>query len=1202
MEHVLTRPWLTLRIGVGLVGLWPALAGFAADPVAVFLSDVPERIVVADQAWGELGFDTAAHAAGKPGEPLRIAGRQFAKGLGHHANGSIVVMLDGEFSAFDAAVGLQPCGGGGSVAFRVFVDGLPRYDSGVLLATNRAQLVHLPLDGAQELRLESSDAGDGITCDVANWADARLTRATNAAAVRAEPPVDVARSARVVTWDPRRGDGARASRIEEFRAEDVYLETEVRRAADGTFAVPVATNGLACIGLQWLNRRALRELSLQFAEAAQVPATNDVRIEGWFGESAWQGNWKPLRGELQGAGDRLVFRISPRGEQRGLLQIQKVRWIFKPIRVPAVARNLSAFTRSRWDTAEISIEAEHALPGASGRVWVHDGELVSAVPARWDLARPLVAKVRYGRPSSLKSDRTVLEFHLPTGAVGVAVDDILTNDCVYLPDHGLFIARQPPPFSLAGYKQRIAGRKTILQQVRERPDQTPEQAMAKTHHSAQREGPVMLSLACDNTKFVVERNGTVRSQPAPSTSGDWFANAGELRPRFGRGASTNLTRSLDGGWLPIPVIRVSDPDGVVYTERSFVAPCDPAGDNPARLNRRSVCVVEYAIRNTNSSATNVNLGLSFLAHSRSNRAALLTNGPRGFVVRDGSRSLALVDTNDCVPLEARVGGGTLTLAGALPAGAVAQVVVYLPGHEVKAPELALLPGPNRLRALTEEYWRTVLAPAMQIETPEPRLNEIIRSSRVRCLIAGRNEGGGRRIAPWIAAMSYGPLESEAHSVIRGMDFLGHEDFARRGLEFFIQRYNTNGFLTTGYTTFGTAWHLWTLGEHFRLTQDTNWLRRIAPEITRVGQWIVRQIAKTRRLDPYGERLPESGLMPPGVLADWNAFAYHFCMNGYSHAALCEIGAALGEISEPEGARFTQAAAELKANIQRAYEWTQARSPALALGNGTWIPHYPSQVHSPGKLDDFFPGQDAGRSWGYDVEIGAHQLVPTGVFPPFDREVTRILDHMEDVQFLESGWFDYPSATNHQDWFNLGGFSKIQPYYCRNAEIYAQRDDVKPFVRSYFNTLAAMLNPEVLTFWEHFHHSGAWDKTHETGFFLHQTRTMLVAERGEELWLAPLITSNWLKDGQVVAVTSAPTRFGKVSYRIQSRVAQGAIDATIDCPARRPPQAVVLRLRHPAAKPIRAVTVNGRPHTGFDPVGSTVRLSAATGRMVVRAEY
>ncbi|MEK7875571.1 MAG: hypothetical protein AAB325_05240, partial [Pseudomonadota bacterium] len=102
-------------------------------------------------------------------------------------------------------------------------------------------------------------------------------------------------------------------------------------------------------------------------------------------------------------------------------------------------------------------------------------------------------------------------------------------------------------------------------------------------------------------------------------------------------------------------------------------------------------------------------------------------------------------------------------------------------------------------------------------------NDVIRSSQVRCLIAARHEAEGARVAAWIAAMSYGPLESEAHSVIRGMDFMGHSDFARRSLDFFVRRYNTNGFLTTGYTTFGTAWHLWTLGEHFQLSSDRQWL-------------------------------------------------------------------------------------------------------------------------------------------------------------------------------------------------------------------------------------------------------------------------------------------------------------------------------------------------------------------------------------------
>ena len=224
-------------------------------------------------------------------------------------------------------------------------------------------------------------------------------------------------------------------------------------------------------------------------------------------------------------------------------------------------------------------------------------------------------------------------------------------------------------------------------------------------------------------------------------------------------------------------------------------------------------------------------------------------------------------------------------------------------------DMGSLPDVAKLRTDTEAYWNAVTAPAMQVETPDSLLNNTIRSSQVRCLIAARNEADGARIAAWIAAMQYGPLESESHSVIRGMDFMGHEDFARRSLDYFIHRYNTNGFLTTGYTTFGTAWHLWTLGQHYELSRDKNWLREVAPEIARVGQWIVRQTEKTKHLDAHGKPVPEYGLMPPGVLADWKAFAYHFTMSAYYFAALRELGDALGDIGDPNAALFKDRAAE-----------------------------------------------------------------------------------------------------------------------------------------------------------------------------------------------------------------------------------------------------------------------------------------------------
>lgn len=198
--------------------------------------------------------------------------------------------------------------------------------------------------------------------------------------------------------------------------------------------------------------------------------------------------------------------------------------------------------------------------------------------------------------------------------------------------------------------------------------------------------------------------------------------------------------------------------------------------------------------------------------------------------------------------------------------------------------------------------------------------------------------------------------------------------------------------------------------------------------------------------------------------------------------------------------------------------------------------------------------------------------------------------------------DYPEVKNRQDVYNLGGFAKVQPYYGRFAEVYAGRDDVRPFIRAYFNAIPSLLSLENLSFWEHFHNIAGWNKTHETGWFLCQSRIMLVMERGEDLWLAPFATSAWLNDGQRIAVRAAPTRFGRVSYSVRSAVLQDRIDATVEPPSRRSPARMVLRVRHPQGKRIQSVTVDDQPHEAFDPAAETVTLTPSRTAQRVRVSY
>ncbi|UCD28499.1 MAG: hypothetical protein JSV03_15685, partial [Planctomycetota bacterium] len=1006
--------------------------------------------------------------------------------------------------------------------------------------------------------------------------------------------------------------GTLAKRIEEFPAQDVFLGTQVIPAKDGTVVVPVADNGLACIGLEWHERRLIRSFAIQFADPSQIPPAEKVQIQYWKGESVWQGIWESLKADIETKQDWLSFRLGRLIAPRGTSGTEKIRCVFPAGQKSVMLKSLSAHTPSLLDAVNLRVELERPLSGQTGRIEVYNGTITSPSDAglplqcNWDLSASLDLKIHYCKTRPWKTDRTVLRFRLPDAAFGVAVEDVLANKCVFVPHAGLFVADASSDITLSDYRKKIENQKTVLQRVREMPDQTFEQAWEKVHNPIQDLGPMLISLACDNRKFVAHREGTItfavydapdKNYPKPK------AFPCKLQPQFGFKKSQQITRHLYGGWLPVPVLTLNE-DGVMYHQRTFVAPCDdkPLPESAGWLHKRAMCVAEYMVRNTLPRDAPVSLTLTLLSDVKSNQLAELQQVDKGVIAAKDGRLLMFADTANTDPLEVRIQAGTLSITGTLLSKHSIRCYVYLPAWQIEPNDYAHLAGGLKWLQSTEDYWKRVMAPAIQIKLPDSFLTNAIKASQVHCLLAARNEKRAARVEAWIASDRYGPLESESHAVIRGMDMMGHRDFARRSLKYFVKQYNPAGYLTTGYTLMGSGWHLWTLAEHYERTRDKDWLGKVAPKVVRLCQWIARQCEKTKRLDARGEKVPEFGLVPPGVAADWNRYAYRFVLEAHHCAGLQQAARALEDIQHPDASSLLGKAAEFRENIVRAYRWTQSRSPVLPLADGSWIPAYPGMLYCLGRIEDIIPGEDGNRSWCYDVELGAHHLAALGILAPEASEVSWINDHMEDVWFLHAGMGDYPADKSEEDFYNLGGFSKVQPYYCRIAEIYALRDEVKPFIRSYFNTIGSLLSKENLSFWEHFHNIAAWNKTHETGYFLAQSRIMLVAERGDELWLVPFVTGNWLKDGMKISVSKAPTRFGEISYIITSSVDRGFIEAVINPPKRSVPGELVMRLRHPEAKPIKSVTVNDQTHQDFDTVKECIRIKPVAGTITVRAYY
>ncbi len=665
------------------------------------------------------------------------------------------------------------------------------------------------------------------------------------------------------------------------------------------------------------------------------------------------------------------------------------------------------------------------------------------------------------------------------------------------------------------------------------------------------------------------------------------------------------TRHLHGDWLPAPVIRTRI-DDIEYRQTIFVAPFGrPVTDDTVPwLAGKPLCVVELAMENLSAtSPLPAEAAWSFSPGGQGGREIDLVSVGSRAVVSHGDRLLAVFEP---VRSAAAVGVDTskkhLAVSTQLAPGQTARGFLYLPAWPMTTVQQAELAGGDLLLLQFEKYWHRVVSRGMKIDLPDPWLANVIRANLAHVLVAARNEQDGRLVAPWIASDRYlVAIDSEGNSVVRGMMYFGQFDFARRAQEYYFSRYRPEGFMTTGYTLMGNGWHLWSLGEYVRLADDLDWFRSVADRPAGLCRWVLEQLDKTRRVGPDGREVPEHGLMPPGVQADWDAYAYYFYANSYFHAGLAATGQALKAIEHPDADRTLAAAAQLRQDVRRAYRHAQALAPVVPLRDGTWVPYYPASVYTPGPIGDFFPGQDGNRSWCYDVELGSHHMATLGTMDADEPDVEWMLNHMEDVHFLADGWGGYPAERTREQWFDLGGFARVQPYYARNAELLALRDDVRPFIRTYFNTLASLIDGTALSIFEHFSNF-CYNKTHETGYFLHQSRTLLLTERGRELWLAPFMPSAWLEDGKVTQVANAPTFFGPVGYRIVSQVARGYIEVTIDPPRRSAPDAIVLRVRHPQGQRIQSVELAGQPHPTFDPERETVTLKAADAPFTVRVNY
>lgn len=852
-------------------------------------------------------------------------------------------------------------------------------------------------------------------------------------------------------------------------------------------------------------------------------------------------------------------------------------------------------------------------------------------------------------------DVTILTLEAGERTFSFAVPDVEKGP-VFVPDFHAYVtlASDARPFSPTIVKKG--------ERIREKLAREPEQ----TYERASREIPAIdpvnrqggrlyLPLAADASwqKFAFEWGGNVTiSKHGTKAKGaelqrlewagdkiSWMIGTGSS-PNF-RPASRDSKLAVLDGFLPIATSTWTT-EGINYKEEAFATllsgPLSP--DDPGRSEQTpAVLMLKLTAENPASQpgisrlwlATDPQEDLVFI------KGELLAGG------RQLLRARVRLPESARVVLTMVPGGikGLVGIRADIPLGPREQretlvAVPFIPrltGSE--RARLAELDYPTE-RTRVEKYWRDVTTHVASIDIPEQRFVDFARGliPRIRITVT-KDPKSGLYMLP-AASYHYEVYANEAVFQCLLLDALGDSQLAGQYLETFVRLQGSKPFDGTYTGDQGDVYHgarvdgeydytahqynldhgavLWGLAEHYFFTRDREWLSRVAPSMMRAADWVIAQRKLTQILDG-DEKIPEYGLLPAGHLEDNDDWGHWFSVNAFASAGMTRLAQALADLGAPEAARYAQEAAAYAKDLRGAVTRAYRAAPVIRLRDNTYVPYVPTRPYQRIRL--FGPTRVAYYS-RYpqkvlptyrlsairEVLYGPMILLTTGIFGADEPLADWVLDDWEDNATMSTslglhvhGWVD------DEYWFSRGGMV-FQANLQNPVLAYLRRNEVPAAIRNLYNDFVACYYPDVNVFTEEFRQwkspSGPFYKTPDEAKFVNRLRDSLLREDGDTLWLAAGVPRRWLAPGERIELRGAPTYFGPVSYKLEGD-AEG-IEATVELPTRNPIRTAWLVVRAPEGKRLRAVEIDGKPWSDFDPATERIRLPIQPGVMKVDARY
>lgn len=516
----------------------------------------------------------------------------------------------------------------------------------------------------------------------------------------------------------------------------------------------------------------------------------------------------------------------------------------------------------------------------------------------------------------------------------------------------------------------------------------------------------------------------------------------------------------------------------------------------------------------------------------------------------------------------------LDLGGSGPAAVRVRIPFDTPGRgwaEMDAAEL------DRRESEVLESWKADLRSGTVLRTPETRVN----AARGAWLAYASLDvdKNGPILEPHDGSGFYEEIYGYSAALYaHALDLWGRADEARRVLDSLLTLQAPSGVFTSHFGTPDTGAMLTAMSEHYALTGDAAWLKGVAPNMVRMGGWIA---AKRREsmMPPAAARPVTYGLIKFKPYCDFAEETCDYFGDAHCAAGLEKAAEALAAIGLAEDARRLGREAEAyRADILASMDKAVFESGGLKV-----LPLEPATHRilndSKGRASDYY-------------DLIASCVLESEFLPATDVRTGWIMRFLEEKGGLRLGMSEFNGGVDHA--YTYG-------YWLSCLKL----DRIKPVILGFYGSLAYGMSRDTYAGVEVTPlFSGDNEPTlphlYSCTQQLRLLRMMLVQEDGEKLWIGRALPRPWLGGETPTELTDAPTAFGPVSFTIRPHPAEGRTEVDLLAPARRPPAAIMLRLRDPGLRRIAGVKVNGEAITTF--AGDTIELPRPTGRLTIEVAY